>query len=145
MMIKAVPKLTFAVTIVLFFSYMLFEHAYGQDDPNAQYIILQSDELQSGSREIEVPVEVGVWKLQFNVRSGLQAGNEFNWTIVTPAGKPLVLTEPNVSVTDPPENRTIVIWDPRPGKWTVRLSGKGRYTLSVTAQGELHICCSQLW
>jgi len=115
--------------------------AAAQDDPNAQYLLLQSGEAASAPREIEVPVEVGVLRLQFN----LQAGRDLQWTIVTPSGKPMTLTDPNVAVNEGPDRRTIALWDPRPGPWKIRLTGHGKYTLSATAQGELHICCIQLW
>jgi hypothetical protein len=112
-----------------------------QEDPNAQYLLLQAGELQTGEREIEAPVEVNVFRLQFN----LQADRGVQWTIITPAGRPLRLSDPNVSVNEAGDRRTIALWDPRPGLWKVRLSGAGRFTLSATAQGELYICCIQLW
>ena len=52
--------------------------ACAQDDPNAQYILIQSGELAAQVREVEVPVEVGVWKLQFN----LQSTGDVNWTMM---------------------------------------------------------------
>ncbi|MFN0085596.1 MAG: hypothetical protein ACKVX9_09430 [Blastocatellia bacterium] len=119
--------------------------AGAQEDPNAQYIVLQSGELssagQAAAREIEVPVEVGALRLHFN----LQAGGDLQWALVTPAGKPMALTDPNISVGESGARRTISIWDPRPGRWRIRLTGAGKYTLSVTAQGELYICCVQFW
>lgn len=119
--------------------------ARAQEDPNAQYIVLQVGEISAGEqaafREIEVPVEVGVLRLHFN----LQAGGDLQWTIITPAGKPLVLTDPNISVGEGSIRRTISIWDPRPGRWRIRLTGTGKYTVSATAQGELYICCVQFW
>src|SRR5262245_52986501 len=59
--------------------------AAAQDDPNAQYILIQSGELSRETREIEVPVEVGVWKLQFN----LQSTGDLDWTIITPSDRPI--------------------------------------------------------
>ncbi|MGH9845196.1 MAG: hypothetical protein ACREEM_41295, partial [Blastocatellia bacterium] len=67
------------------------------------------------------------------------------WTILTPSGKPMTLTDPNVAVNEAGDRRTISLWDPRPGLWKIRLSGKGKYTLTATAQGELYICCIQIW
>ncbi|MGH9842661.1 MAG: hypothetical protein ACREEM_28285, partial [Blastocatellia bacterium] len=93
--------------------------AAAQDDPNAQYLILQSGEAASEPREIEVPVEVGLLRLQFN----LQAGRDIQWTIITPSGKPMTLTDPNVAVNEAGDRRTISLWDPRPGLWKIRLSG----------------------
>src|SRR5262249_58457482 len=93
MTIKAVPKLIFAFSLILFFSCTLFPTMYAQDDPNAQYIVLQSGELRSESREVEVPLEVGLWKLHLNLQSDSQVGSDINWTVVTPSGKPLVVTD----------------------------------------------------
>ncbi|MGH9940055.1 MAG: hypothetical protein ACREAM_27770 [Blastocatellia bacterium] len=112
-----------------------------QEDPNAQYILIQSGELAAQTREIEIPVEVGVWKLQFN----LQFAGDVNWTVITPSDRPLPLDMPNLSITNTKERRSILLWDPRPGRWKIRLSGSGRFTTSVTAQGELHVCCIQFF
>jgi hypothetical protein len=119
--------------------------ACAQDDPNAQYILIQSGELAGQDREIEVPVEVGVWKLQFN----LQFTADVKWTIITPSDRPLAQDMPNLSFTSAKEGatekRSILLWDPRPGKWKIRLSGSGEFTTSVATQGELHVCCIQFF
>jgi len=119
--------------------------ASAQDDPNSQYILIQSSELTRETREIEVPVEVGVWKLQFN----LQSTGGLDWTIITPSDRPLSTDMPNLTITNTregaTERRSILIWDPRPGKWKIRLSGSGKFTTSVTTQGELHVCCIQFF
>ena len=115
--------------------------ARAQEDPNAQYVLLQAGELGGVAREIEAPVEVGVLRLQFT----LQAGEGLAWTILSPSGRPLVLTDPNVSVAEGSVRRTISVWDPRPGMWRIRLAGAGRFALSTTVQGELYICCAQFW
>jgi len=116
-----------------------------QDDPNSQYILIQSSELTRETREIDVPVEVGVWKLQFN----LQGAGGVDWTIITPSGRPLPTDMPNLTITNTREGatdkRSILIWDPRPGKWKIRLSGSGKFTTSVTTQGELYVCCIQFF
>jgi hypothetical protein len=112
-----------------------------QEDPNTQYILIQSGELASETRDIEVPVEAGVLRLQFN----LQSGGDLGWTIITPSGRPLEAGAPNLAINDAKERRSILMWDPRPGKWKIRLSGSGRFTASVTAQGELHVCCIQFF
>ena len=49
-------------------SALMSSFAGAQDDPNAQYVLIQSGELAAQVREIEAPVEVGVWKLQFNLQ-----------------------------------------------------------------------------
>ncbi|MGH9756043.1 MAG: hypothetical protein ACREA2_24950 [Blastocatellia bacterium] len=116
-----------------------------QDDPNAQYVLIQSGELAAQVREIEAPVEVGVWKLQFN----LQCAGDLDWTILTPSGRPLALDMPNLAITSAKEGaqekRSILMWDPRPGRWKIRLSGSGKFTTSVITQGELHVCCIQFF
>ncbi|HKQ91936.1 MAG TPA: hypothetical protein VJZ77_14685 [Blastocatellia bacterium] len=119
--------------------------ARAQDDPNAQYILIQSGELAAQVREVEVPVEVGVWKLQFN----LQSTGDVNWTIITPSDRPLATGMPNLTISNTKEGgadkRSILLWDPRPGRWKIRLSGSGGFTTSVTTQGELHVCCIQFF
>jgi len=119
--------------------------AAAQDDPNAQYILIQSGELTRETREIEVPVEVGVWKLQFN----LQSTGDLDWTIITPSNRPISTDMPNLTITNSregaTEKRSFLIWDPRPGRWKIRLSKSGRFTASVTTQGELHVCCMQFF
>jgi hypothetical protein len=119
--------------------------ARAQDDPNAQYILIQSGELAAQVREVEVPVEVGVWKLQFN----LQSTGDVNWTIITPSDRPLATDMPNLTISNTKEGgadkRSILLWDPRPGRWKIRLSGSGGFTTSVTTQGELHVCCIQFF
>ena len=119
--------------------------AAAQDDPNAQYILIQSGELARDPREIEVPVEVGVWKLQFN----LQSTGDLDWTIVTPSDRLLSTDMPNLTITNTKEGatakRSILIWDPRPGRWKINLTGSGKFTTSVTTQGELHVCCIQFF
>ena len=114
--------------------------ARAQDDPNAQYIMIQSGEIAAQVREVEVPVEVGVWKLQFN----LQSTGDVNWTIITPSDRPLATDLPNLTISNTKEGgtdkRSILLWDTRPGRWKIRLSGSGGFTTSVTTQGELHVC-----
>jgi hypothetical protein len=115
--------------------------AKAQDDPNAQYIVILSGDLSSEPREIEAPVEVGVLRLQFSV----QFSDRLQMTILTPLGKPLTMNEPNVSVVETNDRRTVSLWDPRPGKWKIRLSGAGRFSAAATAQGELYVCCMQFF
>ncbi len=141
MFLKAVLKSLF-VFILIFIGAPSTSSATGaQDDPNAQYIVIQSGELVSETREIEVPVEVSVLRLQFN----LQFSGDINWTIIGPSGRPLQTGAPNLAITDTNDKRSILMWDPRPGRWTIRLSGAGKYTASVTAQGDLYICCMQFF
>ena len=98
--------------------------ARAQDDPNAQYILIQSGELAAQVREVEVPVEVGVWKLQFN----LQSTGDVNWTIITPSDRPLATGMPNLTISNTKEGaadkRSILLWDPRPGRWKIVCPGR---------------------
>jgi hypothetical protein len=114
---------------------------FAQEDPNAQHITLQSGALVAETREIAVPVEVGALRVFFN----LQLGEGITWTILTPTGRPLVLSEPNISVTETKDKRTVAMWDPRPGLWKLRLEGTGQFNISVTTQGELYVCCIQFF
>ncbi len=143
------PLFVFALLVCLSTSSVEYARASAgaatQEDPNAQYILIQSGELTRETRVIDVPVEVGVWKLQFN----LQSNGEQDWTIITPSDRPLSTDMPNLTITNTregaTERRSILIWDPRPGKWQIKLSGSGKFTTSVTTQGELHVCCLQFF
>src|SRR5215468_4719135 len=145
MFLKADLKSLFVFAAPLVCLAYISSGASAQDDPNSQYILIQSSELTRETREIEVPVEVGVWKLQFN----LQSAGGLDWTIITPSDRPLSTDMPNLTITNTregaTERRSILIWDPRPGKWKIRLSGSGKFTTSVTTQGELHVCCIQFF
>lgn len=142
---KAGLKSLLVFTAIAVWSAFMSSVACAQDDPNAQYVLIQSGELAAQVREIEAPVEVGVWKLQFN----LQYAGGLDWTIITPSGRPLALDMPNLAITKSKEGaqerRSILLWDPRPGSWKIRLSGSGKFTTSVTTQGELHVCCIQFF
>lgn len=127
--------------ILLLLMVSLVNHALGQDDPNAQYIILQSGMLNDQPVELDVPVESGVLKLQFSVRFS----DQLEMAVLNPLGRPLVLSEPNIIVTEQRDRRTILVWDPRPGLWKIRLSGKGSYTAETTVQGDLYVCCMQFF
>jgi hypothetical protein len=146
MVLKTDPKSLLIFALILGFSPLVCPMwgssvARAQGDPNLQYILIQSGELAGQGREIEVPVEVGVYKLQFN----LQYTGDVNWTIITPSERPLQPGMPNLTITDIRENRSILMWDPRPGTWKIRLSGAGKFTTSVTTQGELYVCCVQFF
>jgi hypothetical protein len=140
----ALKTILFSLAICVWLS-SFGSQAYAQNDANAQYILLEKNGVSEGSREIEAAVEVGVWKLQFNLMIDGPKAESLQWQILSPSGAPLKLTDPNIAVTESRESRQILIWDPRPGLWKIRLNGAGRYSLTATAQGELHICCLQLW
>ncbi|HZF41761.1 MAG TPA: hypothetical protein VE715_23290, partial [Blastocatellia bacterium] len=144
-LLKAGLKPLFVFAAITVCSVFVSSVACAQDDPNAQYILIRSGELAAQVREIEVPVEVGVWKLQFN----LQSTGDVNWRIITPSDRPLAPNMPNLAITNTKEGatdkRSILLWDPRPGRWKIRLSGSGEFTTSVMTQGELHVCCIQFF
>jgi hypothetical protein len=110
-----------------------------QEDPNAQYILLVSGVVAGAAREFEAPVESKVIRLQFTV----QLDGEAAFTLLGPSGRPLTLSQPNISEVTQPGRRVITIYDPKPGQWRVRLSGNGGFAVSVTAQSELYLCCLQ--
>src|SRR5262249_26323247 len=145
MVLNADLKSLFVFMVILVCSASVSSGGYAQEDPNAQYILIQSGELAAQTREIEVPVEVGAQKLQFN----LQCASGLDWTIITPSDRPLSLDMPNLAITNAKEGanekRSILMWDPRPGRWKIRLSGSGRFTTWVTTQGELYVCCIQFF
>jgi hypothetical protein len=141
MFLKAVPKSLLVSALIFVGALSTSSTTPAQDDPNAQYILVQSGELSSEVREIEVPVEVGVLRLQFN----LQFTGDINWTVITPSDRPLDPGQPNLAISNANDKRSILMWDPRPGRWKLRLSGTGKFTTSVSAQGELYVCCIQFF
>ncbi len=132
-----------AVITVIFVVPFLFPSASvgAQEDPNQQYITMLSGKLSGEAREIETPVEVGVLRVFFSVRS---TGN-FNLELISPSGRPVPLNEPNILVTESGDKKTIAMWDPRPGLWKMRIDGSGDFTASAWVQGELYICCLQFF
>ncbi len=112
-----------------------------QEDPNQQYITLLSGKLSSEARDIEVPVEVGVLRVFFSVRSN----ESFKLEMISPTGRVVPLNEPNILDTEADGRRTIAMWDPRPGLWKMRLSGSGNFSAAAWAQGDLYICCMQFF
>lgn len=110
------------------------------EDPNAQHLAIVEGELRGGVREVVVMVEAGALRLE----SILEAERGVRMSIVNPADRPLILDEPNVAVTGTAQRRSILIWDPRPGVWRVRLEGQGRYRFRAISQGELFVCCGQI-
>ncbi|MDQ3012066.1 MAG: hypothetical protein M3X11_15330, partial [Acidobacteriota bacterium] len=150
MNLKAFLKSLFAALLCLFaflaFAFLATSPARGQEDPNAQYITILSGKLlgqgaAGETRDVEVPVEVGVLRLFLNLRwSG-----DIKMEVISPIGRPIALSEANISVTDTDGRRTVSIWDPRPGLWKLRLNGTGDFTASAIAQGEVYVCCVQFF
>lgn len=132
-----------ATVAVLFAAsfWFLAEPVSAQEDPNQQYIALLSGKLSGEAREIEAPVEVGVLRVFFSVRSS----GDTKLELISPSGRAIPLNEPNISVTESDGKKTVAMWDPRPGLWKMRLNGSGDFTAAVWAQGELYICCIQFF
>ncbi len=112
-----------------------------QEDPNQQYITLLTGKLAGEVRDIEAPVEVGVLRVFFSVRST----EDFGLELISPTGRAVPLTEPNILVTEAEGRKTIAMWDPRPGLWKMRLKGSGNFTAAAWVQGDLYICCMQFF
>jgi hypothetical protein len=111
--------------------------ASAQDDPNGQYVTIVSATLNGETREVVAPIEPTILRLFFVV----QTQGEIKWEILSPLGKPAALDGGNVSVTEAGNKRTIAMWDPRPGRWSVKLTGKGAFTVQVLTQSEVYACC----
>jgi len=141
MSLSAILKISLTVLLICFSVLLADWPASAQEDTNAQYITLLSGKLSGETRDIEVPVEVGVLRLFFSVRAGASVKME----VITPIGRPLALGEANVSVTDADGKRTVSMWDPRPGIWKVRLTGSGDFNITASAQGEVYVCCVQFF
>lgn len=110
------------------------------DDPNAQHLAILQGELDGGHRDVEVMVESGALRLEVI----LEAASGIRITLFNPADRPQPLDEPNIAVTESEQRRSILIWDPRPGTWRLRIEGKGGYRLRAITQGELFVCCGQI-
>ena len=109
----------------------------GADDPNAQYILVANGTLTGLSREYDVPVEAKTFRLQFSAR----LVGDVTFEVIGPLGKPQSTTEPNVATSMLRDRQTIIIFDPKPGKWRVRLRGNGSYSTTVSTQSEMYVCC----
>ncbi len=110
------------------------------EDPNAQYILVANGSLDGEEREYDVPVEAKSFRLQFWAR----LTGEVSFEVIGPLGKPQPLTEPNIASTISRERQSIVIFDPKPGKWRLRVRGKGTFSTAVSTQSELYVCCISL-
>jgi hypothetical protein len=141
MIYSKLSRSLYPLTLVIIFSMTTTMVTVAQSDSNAQFITMLSGALSSEHRDIEVPVEVGVLRLQFSVKYS----GELDLKIITPLGNPLTLSELNIVLTDTKEKRTISIWDPKPGAWKMRLTGKGTFEASVNVQGELYISYMQFF
>lgn len=140
MYLKAVPKTFLAIGLIFFYAFF-FSTARAQEDPNSQYVTLLSGKLSGETREIEVPVEVSVFRVFFSVRSG----GEIKLDIISPVGRPISLEAPNISVANDGGKQTVSMWDPRPGLWKMRLTGSGDFAATASVQSELYICCLQFF
>ncbi len=141
MVLSELFRSIFIFALVIIFIQSTTMVTVAQGDSNTQFITLLSGALSSEHRDIEVPVEVGVLRLQFSVKYS----GELDLKVITPLGSPLTLSELNITLTDTKEKRTISIWDPKPGAWKMRLAGNGAFEASVTVQGELYISYMQFF
>ncbi|MEP7271740.1 MAG: hypothetical protein ABI882_09555, partial [Acidobacteriota bacterium] len=103
-------------------------------------ILVAGGTVQAEEREYEVPVEAKTFRLQFSAR----LSGDVAFEVLGPAGKLQPLTEPNIGSTIGRDWRTIIIFDPKPGKWRVRVRGTGSFTTAVSTQSELYVCCITL-
>ena len=110
------------------------------EDPNAQYIVFAQGSLQDSSREYDVPVESKSFRLHFWARMSA----DIKFEIIGAGGKTQSLSEPNVSPTIGRERVSVVIFDPKPGIWKIKVSGTGTFTAGVATQSELYVCCLSL-
>lgn len=141
---KAILNVVFFASLLLFSALLRVPMTSAQglpEDPNGQYIAMLSGKLSGETREIDVPVEVGVLRVFFSAR----LSGDIKMEVISPIGRPIALTEPNISIADADSKRTVSMWDPRPGLWKMRLTGSGDFAMSASAQGELYICCVQFF
>lgn len=98
--------------------------ASAQDDPNGQYVTIVSATLNGETREVVAPIEPTILRLSVlwckrrarsNGKSCRRWANRRRWD----GG--------NVSVTEAGNKRTIAMWDPRPGRWSIQIDRKGRF------------------
>ena len=112
-----------------------------EEDPQSQYVTIISGELAAGqSREILLPLEPGILRLEFVLRFT----GSVEMTVLDAVGRPLDPTLPPVQAQEVAGRRSLLLWDPRPGTWKVRLEGEGSYTFAALVQGELYFCCGYL-
>lgn len=112
---------------------------WAQDDPSAQYAAIVSGAFTNEPNNIEIPVEVGVLRIQFFA----QYEQQLNMTLITPLGNPVNLKGANISEANSEGKRSITVWDPMPGKWIMRIDGQGGYSAGAMVQGDLYVCCMQ--
>ncbi|MEY4167259.1 MAG: hypothetical protein RIR52_1083 [Acidobacteriota bacterium] len=115
--------------------------ATAEDDLNAQHLVMIDDELVGDPREIPLIVETGSLRLEVV----LEAAEGVRMILYNPSGLEAKLDEPNIAVTRVAGRHSVLLWDPRPGPWKVRLEGRGSYRLRVTTQGDLFVCCAQIF
>jgi hypothetical protein len=112
-----------------------------EEDPQSQYVTILSGELEEGrSREILLPLEPGILRLEFILRFT----GSVQMTVFDAVGQPLNPALPPVQLQEVAGRRSLLLWDPRPGSWKIRLEGEGAYTFAALVQGELYFCCGYL-
>jgi hypothetical protein len=93
------------------------------------------DELEPGDRTYEVDVDASVSRVLFSV--SLQCLQALE--IVRPSGTPVSAAESGVSWTQFQAGRLVAIDSPEPGRWQVRLAGKGLVSVVVHARSDLSL------
>lgn len=112
-----------------------------EEDPQSQYVTIISGELAAGqSREVLLPLEPGILRLEFVLRFT----GSVEMAVLDAVGRPLDPALPPVQAQEVAGRRSLMLWDPRPGTWKVRLEGEGSYTFAALVQGELYFCCGYL-
>jgi hypothetical protein len=90
-------------------------------------------ELEPGNRTFEVEIDGSVSRALFSV--SLQCLQALE--IVRPSGTPVSSAEPDVSWIQFQAGRLVAIDSPEPGRWQVRLAGKGLVSVVVNARSDL--------
>jgi hypothetical protein len=136
-----------SLRLLLFLSLTIAPEVFGQatgqlwpEDPNAQYITYAAGTLNDETREYEIPVEAKTFRLNLWAR----VDGTINLEILGALGKLQPLTDPNISLSGGRDRQSIVVFDPKPGVWKLRLKGSGNFTIGATIQSELYVCCLSL-
>lgn len=90
-------------------------------------------ELAPGDRTFDVEIDGSVSRVLFSV--SLQCLHAME--IVRPSGTPVSSAEPGVRWTQFQAGRLITVDDPEPGRWQVRVAGKGLVSMVVNARSDL--------
>ena len=92
-------------------------------------------ELEPGDRTFDVEIDGSVRRVLFSVSLQCLQAME----IVRPSGTPVSSAESGVSWTQFQSGRLIAVDSPEPGRWQVRVAGKGLVSVVVNARSDLSI------